>query len=320
MPEISILIPAYNCSKTIKRCLNSVLEQTYKDIEIIIINDGSSDDTLAIIEQIKEKNPLKTIKIIDKKNTGFGHSINSALEYAEGKYIAILEADDWIEKDAYKIMSEFFGKYEIIKASFNFIKNNRIFKTYNLYQKYNGSKESLILLKPSIWSALYNKRFLDKYKIRFLNTQGAGYQDTSFHFKTMALVDRIKLINTPLYNYTIDTNTNSSINSNSKTSELLKEFEEINNFINQNFQLEKFYSNKILFEYRAYFWKFLRLENKEKLNFLKKIALIFKNYDLEKFYLDDKILTIDKLKMKFLTNHTYLFYLLFKNLKGRNDR
>ena len=318
MPKISILIPVYNCEKTIKKCLKSALEQTFKDIEIIVINDGSKDRSLAIIKAIQKQD--KRIKIINKRNTGYGNSLNIALSRAKGDFIGILEADDWLEKNALSIMSKYFEEYEIIKSSFNFIKSGKIFKTYDLNKNFNGEKESLVLIKPSIWSALYKKSFLDKNEIRFLNTQGASFQDTSFHFKTMCLVNKIKLVNSPLYNYRIDENEASSINSLSKINEIFLEFDEINNFLNQNFQLMDFLPNKILFEFRAYFWKFLRLKKEEKLDFVKRMAFIFKNYELENFYLDDRILLLDKLKLKFLIKSPYLFYLIFKNQKKRNER
>ena len=94
--QISVIIPVYNTEKYLERCINSVVSQNFRDIEIIIINDYSEDDSLKIIDKYKNKD--KRIKIINKiKNEGLSAARNSGIEIATGEYILHIDSDDWIE-------------------------------------------------------------------------------------------------------------------------------------------------------------------------------------------------------------------------------
>src|SRR5574344_2160891 len=95
MPKVSVIIPIYNVEKYLRQCLDSVVNQTLKDIEIICINDGSTDSTLSIIKEYATND--NRIKIIDKKNSGYGDSMNQGLDMATGDYIGIVESDDFAE-------------------------------------------------------------------------------------------------------------------------------------------------------------------------------------------------------------------------------
>lgn len=99
-PLVSVLIPAYNCEDSIKRCLDSIKNQSLKEIEVIVVNDGSTDNTIAIIEDyIKDDDRFY---LISKYNTGYGDSLNRCIRQASGKYIAIVETDDYIKQDMYE--------------------------------------------------------------------------------------------------------------------------------------------------------------------------------------------------------------------------
>ena len=96
-PKVSVLVPCYNVEKYLPECLGSIVNQTLRDIEIICINDGSTDSTLDIIKSYAEQD--KRIVIIDKPNEGYGKSMNRGLDVATGEYIAIVESDDWASPD-----------------------------------------------------------------------------------------------------------------------------------------------------------------------------------------------------------------------------
>ena len=106
--KVSIIIPCYNSKKYIERCLNSILKDKLKEKEIILINDGSTDNTLEIIEEYSKKN--KDIKIINQKNKGQSISRNNGLKEAKGKYIAFVDSDDWVEKDYFYKLYNFAEK------------------------------------------------------------------------------------------------------------------------------------------------------------------------------------------------------------------
>ena len=114
--KVSVLVPIYNVEEFLPECLDSLVNQTLRDIEIICINDGSTDNSLNIIKKYASKD--NRIKIIDKKNTGYGDSMNQGLKKAMGEYVGIVESDDFIERDAFEIMYNLAKKknVEVVKT------------------------------------------------------------------------------------------------------------------------------------------------------------------------------------------------------------
>ncbi len=301
MSKISVLIPVYNSVDFLDNCLNSVLNQTLKDIEIIIINDGSKDSSWDIIN--KYKNIDSRISVINNKiNIGYGASLNIGLQHASAEHISIIESDDYAELNMLEILYKQAKTYnlDLVKSNFCYIKNNKKIssKNYNkkiLYKTINSSMyPELFCLKPSVWSFLYNKKFLLNNQIFFNQTQGASFQDTSFQFKCIYFAKNIKVLDDILYNYRID-NPNSSVNSKNKAFKIINEFEVINNiFIDKNEEMEAY---KLLFELKAYLWNYNRIDKKYKKIFLKKISDIFNTYNTDSFFKSKNISIKDKIKM-----------------------
>ena len=100
MPKVSVLVPIYNVEEYLDECLTSIAVQTLKDIEIICINDGSTDNSPRILQKYAKK--YSNFIVINKKNSGYGDSMNRGLEKASGEYIGIVESDDFIEFNAFK--------------------------------------------------------------------------------------------------------------------------------------------------------------------------------------------------------------------------
>lgn len=264
--KVSVIIPVYNMEKYVLRCLNSVVNQTLKDIEIICINDGSTDDSLEIILECAKKD--NRIKVIDKINTGYGNSMNIGIEKSTGEYIGIVESDDFILPDMYERLYKvaFEQSAEIVKANYyNYttmpIEENKYFESL-IECKYDQIVKPLEEYKifyssPSIWSAIYSKNFLDKNKIRFLNTEGASYQDTSFYFKTCFCAKRMFLIKDAFLFYWLD-NENSSVNNPKKVFCVFDELNEIKRFLstcNEKNQWEI----GLRFKFQVYMWNYNRL-------------------------------------------------------------
>lgn len=101
-PKISVLVPCYNVEKYLDECLISIANQTLSDIEIICINDGSTDGTLNVIKKYAKAD--KRFVVIDKENEGYGKTMNRGLDAATGEYVAIVESDDWIEPHAFETL------------------------------------------------------------------------------------------------------------------------------------------------------------------------------------------------------------------------
>ena len=102
---ISVIVPIYNAQPYLEQCLNSIVGQTYKNLEIILLNDGSTDDSLATIHSFAGNDAR--IKVVDKQNQGYGATCNRGIAEATGAWISIVEPDDWIEPDMYADMLAF---------------------------------------------------------------------------------------------------------------------------------------------------------------------------------------------------------------------
>ena len=135
MDKISIIVPVFNGEKHLSRCVDSLLNQTYKNIECIFINDGSSDNTLKILKEYKKKD--SRVVIIDKKNTGVSDSRNKAIEMSTGDYICFCDADDMYDKNYVEMMHDLIIKedvplvrcnYKVIDKSGNDIDKGNILK------------------------------------------------------------------------------------------------------------------------------------------------------------------------------------------------
>ena len=197
-PKISIIIPIYNVNKYLRECIDSIINQTLKNIEIICVNDGSTDNSLEIIKEYIYDN---RIIIINKNNSGYGDSMNQGLNIASGEYIGIVESDDFIDinmfENLYKITKK--GDIDIVRSNFYLYweKNKKEALNFkilkNLYNKIFNPMElqNIFLVQPSIWAGIYKKLFLIKNDIKFLTTPGASYQDTSFFYKTLYKANKI---------------------------------------------------------------------------------------------------------------------------------
>lgn len=304
-PKVSILVPIYNVEKYLKECLDSLVNQTLTDIEIICINDGSTDNSLQIIEQYAQND--SRIKVIDKQNSGYGDSMNKGLELATGEYIGIVESDDFVKKEMfdelYKIASK--NDSDVVKSDFYFYftKENQARKADKVKNKANFSiKDDVSILKimPTIWSSIYKKSFLDEKGIRFLPTAGASYQDTSFAFKTFSAAKKITFTNKAYLYYRSD-NENSSVKSKTKVYCICDEFDEITNFLNKNPEIKSIAnSEKLKNQFNAYKWNAVRIDESFRDEFIDKFKQTF-----EEFYKNNEIQLNPELKL--LLNNKEVF-------------
>ena len=271
-PKISIIIPIYNVNIYLKECLDSIINQTLKEIEIICVNDGSTDESLKIIKQYLYDN---RIIIIDKPNSGYGDSMNHGFDFASGQYFGIVESDDFVDIHMYEYLSKYTkkGKIDMIRSDYYLYwgeKKKKIQRFSYMKPFYNKminpiENPQIFFIQPSIWSAIYKKEFLIQNHIKFLPTPGASYQDTSFFYKTLFKSKRLFYINKALYYYR-QTNSNSSINDNTFKKALFvhKELFEIEKYIKKDLKLfvknEKCFNTKKLL---TLLWNFNRVDNKK---------------------------------------------------------
>ena len=286
MPKISILVPIYNVEKYLKECLDSILSQTLQDIEIICINDGSTDSSLEIIKEYSAKD--NRIKIIDKQNSGYGASMNRGLAIATGEYIGVVESDDFIKNVMFERLYNIAKKHnaDVVKSDYLLYttatnKTRKAGKISKFFaNRILDAKKYPRLLKmpPSIWSAIYKRRFLEENQIRFLETPGASYQDTSFSFKIMALAEKVVLTDKAYLYYRQD-NENSSVHSKEKVFIICEEYDEITKFLNANPSIKEFANTpKLMKQYATYLWNLKRIDEKFRDDFIEVFSNTFKTF------------------------------------------
>ena len=177
MPKVSVIVPIYGVEKFLRECVDSILSQTLKDIEIILIDDGGKDNCPQIIDEYAQKD--ERIVAIHKPNGGYGQTCNFGLEKATGEYVAIVEPDDYINCNMYEDLYNIATKYnsDIVKSCFydnlQAKEEQRILKTKWADNKIPQDRsftvnECGLFLQyhPSIWSCIYKREFLKKHNIK----------------------------------------------------------------------------------------------------------------------------------------------------------
>lgn len=212
---ISVIVPIYNTEQYLKQCLRSIVEQSYTDLEIICLNDGSSDSSLSIMQQFAAQD--SRIRVIDKENQGYGATCNRGISEARGEYISIVEPDDWIEPNMYGDMLSFAAEFsqpiDIIKSAYWRIKDPDSDQEQKLNCLYKGRIKpahqpftvagcaEFLFHHPSIWSALYRREFLKQKSICFSEIPGAGWADNPFLYETLCQAESIIYLDRAYYCY-----------------------------------------------------------------------------------------------------------------------
>ncbi len=238
MAKVSVVIPVYNVEKYLRECLDSVQKQTLEELEIICIDDGSTDCSGAILDEYAQKD--SRFHVIHKKNEGYGKAINTGMDLVTSPYVGIVESDDWIDPAMYQNLYEVMGetKADVIKADFyefytgaegNYIEEYKFVAEgdrASLYHMPFAIEEhpNAFYLWKYTWSGIYRTDFLRKEQIYHNETPGASYQDNGFWFQMMVKAKKIYLVNQAFYHYRID-NAASSIHSKGKVFAVCDEFD-----------------------------------------------------------------------------------------------
>lgn len=216
--KVSVIIPVYNAGAYLRQCMDSVVNQTQEDLEIVCVDDGSTDTSAEILREYAVRDGR--ITVYSKPNAGYGHTINYGLERSRGKYIAIVESDDFIdadgieklyacaeENDADYVRSNYYefskGK-DRLNASLDPYVDKKVRSAYE-------EKELFYNIGVSPWACLYKRSFLDGNNIRMNETPGASFQDNSWQFLVLLKATKIVLLKEAYYHYRID-NMSSSVN------------------------------------------------------------------------------------------------------------
>ena len=321
-PKVSIVMPTYNVEKYFRQCIESVINQTLKEIEIIPVDDGSPDNCGKIMDEYAEKD--KRIKPIHKENGGYGLAVNLGIEKAMGEYIAILETDDWVEPNAYELLYNEAKRNDtdMTKCMFyiynSFYKHKSV-KLYdnNFFSFVDAPKEVFTLKEypqilykhASVWAAIYKSSFIKE--IKFI--EKFSYQDVLFIAEVLCKANRISFLKKYLIQYRIEENQNSSSLITNKnllkmpenciiTREILKRYGFFERLIQEAFYLQVYYGNYNFYN---------RIQLKYKSQYLKLLKELFEDIKNDKEF---KYLYFDREQKKFVENilKTPRFIILFR--------
>lgn len=270
MNNVSVIMPSLNVVDYIQPCINSVLSQTLHDIEIICVDAGSTDGTLEILREYEKKD--NRIKVIVSDIKSYGYQMNIGIQAASGKYIGIVETDDFIDENMFYRLYTLAEKYDVdfVKSGYKQFVSNGIRNIINyenarvLPEEYVNKKLDLednikarFIDTVHIWSGIYKKDFLVSKNIRFNETKGASFQDTSFSILVGLFADNCIYTNDVFYCYRVD-NEGSSVKSDSKINCIIDEFDYIDSFIDKDISEAVEYEIKRE-KIKAYGWNYNRL-------------------------------------------------------------
>ena len=198
MPKVSVIVPVYNVEKYIEKCLNSLINQTLQDIEIIVVNDGSTDESKSIINRYLQDYNSK-IKYYEKENGGLSDARNYGMKFATGEYIAFLDSDDYVETTIYEKMYN-----KAIQENCDFVECDFIWKYENKEVKdcgyiYKNKFEMLAYGRVVAWNKLIKRSLIIENSIEF--PKGLRYEDIEFFYKLIPYINKFGFVKDYLIYY-----------------------------------------------------------------------------------------------------------------------
>lgn len=196
MPKLSIIIPFYGVEDYIEKCLNSVKNQTYKDFEVILVNDGTKDNSQKIVDRFVKED--KRFKCYKKPNGGLSDARNYGMKYATGKYIAFIDSDDYIDLDLYEKMMDkaLTTDADIVEADFIWEYDHK--QVYD-YSKVSDLNRLMIDIRVVAWNKLYKKELLDSIGVTF--SLGLRYEDVDWCYKIIPYVKKFESVKDTYIHY-----------------------------------------------------------------------------------------------------------------------
>ncbi len=315
-PEISVVVPVYNVEKYLKQCLDSILVQTFSNIEIICVNDGSTDNSRKILEEYKNKD--SRIKIVDKKNGGLSSARNAGMKVAVGEFISFIDSDDWIEPTMLEKLYESMTTHNTditICAVHQFDeqkqKNDDSNKYYTLEyfdESFDNKVFSYEDVRPFImdvcvmaWNKLYRRSHIDECQAEF--PEGLIFEDGPFFFSIFFKTKRVSIVRDFLYNYRINRTGSIIQKAGKKFLDVIDVVELMFNSVKQLENEEEIRKTFCKKKVEDFIYRFENLDSKYKSQFAKKL----KN---KSSLVNEEYFTEDMLKGGFLYN-----YCLFQGLK-----
>ena len=247
MPKVSVIVPIYNVEKYLEKCINSLLSQTLEDIQIILVNDGSKDNSGNIAKEY-EKNNKDRVIYVEKENGGLSDARNYGLKYATGDFIAFLDSDDYIEKNAYEEMYnkaiEENADYVECDFIWEFPNKIRVDKQY----PYKNKKEMLSFVRVVAWNKLIKRQLIIDNNLEF--PKGLRYEDVEFTYKLIPFINKFTYVDKPFIHYVQREGSIANVQ-NERTAEIFTVLDNVIEFYKKNNIYEK-YRDELEYNYARY--------------------------------------------------------------------
>ena len=322
MIKVSIIVPFYNVENYIEKCLQSLVNQTLEDVEILLVNDGSQDNSETIAKQFVEKYPNKII-YLEKENGGLSDARNYAIPYAKGEYIAFLDSDDYVETNMYEEMYNKAKKEDLdyVECDFLWEYPDRILESKG--KQYSNKKEMFIHTRVVAWNKLIKREIVQDNHLEF--PKGYRYEDVEFFYKLLPFIHHYGIVQKPFIHYVQRENSISNVQ-NTRTKEIIDVLEHVINYYKTNNLFEE-YKEEIEYTYARYILcsSMLRMvmiedkkERKEIIQFAwKSLNTQFPNWK-KNTYLKDK--GLKKLYMRSVNGVTLKLYTSLARIKFIRDK
>lgn len=247
MPQVSVIVPIYNVEKYLSKCIESLVNQTLQDIEIILVNDGSTDNSGNIAKQYAEKYKDK-IKYVEKENGGLSDARNFGMNFATAEYIAFLDSDDYIEKTAYE---EMYNKAKTENA--DYVECDFIWEYPNKAKEdkrinYNNKKEMLALVRVVAWNKLIRREKIINNNLIF--PKGLRYEDVEFTYMLIPHLEKTAYVDKCFVHYTQRENSIANVQ-NERTAEIFTILNNVIEYYKQNNIYDQ-YKEELEYNYARY--------------------------------------------------------------------
>ena len=226
MPKVSVIVPVYNVEKYLDRCLDSLVNQTLQEIEIIVINDSTPDQSQIIIDKYMNLYPNKVFSYI-KPNGGLSDARNYGMSKMKGDYFGFVDGDDYVEYSMFEKLYEraIQEEADVTTCDFYWTYPNRLQRATD--GPYTNERELLTKMMPTVWNKLYKKSWFDSLDIEF--PVGLRYEDSSFSIRLAPFIRKLAYVNEPLVYY-VQRQDSITYTQNSKVGDMLTVFNDIFEF------------------------------------------------------------------------------------------
>ena len=247
MIKVSIIVPFYNVENYIEKCLQSLVNQTLEDIEILLVNDGSQDSSETIAKQLVEKYPNKII-YLEKENGGLSDARNYAIPYAKGEYIAFLDSDDYVETNMYEEMYHKAKQEDLDYVECDFLWEYPDKTLESKGKQYSNKKEMFLYTRVVAWNKLIKREIVQNNHLEF--PKGYRYEDVEFFYKLLPFIHHYGIVQKPFIHYVQRENSISNVQ-NTRTKEVIDVLGHVITYYKTNNLFEE-YKEEIEYTYARY--------------------------------------------------------------------